>query len=91
MLNTGANQYPLCLLDTMAVSEMVKRPERAFRHFLEWAHDSEKPFVPCFTVYTLMELRRKPTLFNSFVEHFQPFPCVLLKGYLEFLSEEVCS
>jgi hypothetical protein len=92
MLRIVGKEYPLCILDTMAVSEMVKRPEQTFRHFLEWSH-SAKPyqFVPCFTVYTLMEIRRKPELFAAFVEHFHPFPCVMLKGYLEFLTEEVAS
>jgi hypothetical protein len=91
MLKTDTNEYPLCLLDTMAVSEMVKRPKGAFQHFLEWAHEGTQPFVPCFTVYTLMELRRKPELFSTFIDHFQPFPCVLLKGYMEFVAEEVNS
>src|SRR6266511_1917668 len=91
MLAVGDTSYPLCLLDTMAVSEMVKRPKGAFRHFLEWSHASQTPFLPCFTVYTLIELRRKPALFQQFVEQFHPFPCVLLKGYMELLAEEVAS
>lgn len=89
MLIVGEDSYPLCLLDTLAVSEMVKRPRGAFKHFLEWSHDREVPFVPCFTVYALIELRRKPTLFSQFIEHFDPFPCVLLKGYMELIAEEV--
>src|SRR5690242_12516559 len=91
MLVAGNNRYPLCLLDTLAVSEMVKRPREAFKHFLEWSHATDVPFVPCFTVYTLIELRRKPELFDQFVEHFQPFPCVLLKGYMELIAEEVAN
>ena len=56
MLRGAEHEYPLCLLDTMAVSEMVKRPGGLFRHFLEWSHDAPRMFVPCFTVYTGMEL-----------------------------------
>jgi hypothetical protein len=89
MFPVGDTQYPLCLLDTMAVSEMVKRPQAAFRHFLEWSMDVQPQFVPCFTVYTLIELRRKPDLFEKFIEQFHPFPCVLLKGYAQLLDEEV--
>jgi hypothetical protein len=70
---------------------MVKRPAGTFRHFLEWSMDTQPQFVPCFTVYTLMELRRKPGLFEKFVEHFHPFPCVLLKGYAQLLDEEVAN
>jgi hypothetical protein len=91
VLKVGNTHYPLCLLDTMAVSEMVKRPEGAFRRFLEWSMDVQPQFVPCFTVYTLMELRRKPQLFKDFIEAFHPFPCVLLKGYAQLLDEEVTS
>ncbi len=91
MFAVGNTSYPLCLLDTMAASEMVKRPEGALRHFLEWAMDAEPMFLPSFTVYTLMELRRKPELFADFIEQFHPFPCVLLKGYAQLLEEEVAS
>jgi hypothetical protein len=81
--------YPLCLLDTLAVSEMVKRPAGALRNFYEWSHRSEPTFLPCFTVYTLIELRRQPALFEQFIGQFHPFPCVLVKGYMNFLDEEV--
>lgn len=91
MLTVGDTNYPLCLLDTMAVSEMVKQPKGAFRHFREWATDATTMFVPCFTVYTLMELRRTPALFQQFIEQFHPFPCVLLKGYMELIGEEVAN
>jgi hypothetical protein len=92
MFAVGDTNYPLCLLDTMAVSEMVKQPQGAVRrHFLEWSMDSQPMFVPCFAVYTLIELRRKPALFETFIEQFHPFPCVMLKGYWQLLEEEVAS
>ena len=91
MLAVGDTEYPLCLLDTMAVSEMVKRPEGAFRNFLDWSHRADPQIVPCFTIYTLMELRRKPVLFDQFVERFDPFPCVMVKGYAHLLEDEVAA
>lgn len=91
MFAVGDTQYPLCLLDTMAVSEMVKRPAGAFGRFLDWSTEVQPQFVPCFTVYTLIELRRKPDLFERFIEHFHPFPCVLLKGYAQFIEEEAAA
>jgi hypothetical protein len=89
MLTVGDHQYPLCLLDTMAVSEMVKDPEGFFRHFYDWALAPEPQFIPCFTIYTIWELRQAPAVFQKFVELFQVFPCVLMKGYEELLLEEV--
>src|SRR5205814_2007086 len=74
-----------------AVSEMVKRPTGAMRRFSEWSHESEPQFVPCFTIYTLMELRRRPALFQQFVDRFQSLPCVLLKGYAHLLEDEIAA
>jgi hypothetical protein len=88
MMRVGDSEVRLCLLDTMAVSEMVKRPKGVFRHFLEWAMAPGAPVLPCFTPYTLIELRRKPTLFAQFIEQFHLFPCVLLRGYMEFIEDE---
>jgi hypothetical protein len=90
MLRTPGGDYPLCVLDTMVVSEMVKRPEDVRRRVLEWAMLAEpRPFAPSFTVYTLMELRRAPRVFEQFIELFGALPCVMLKGYHELLAEEV--
>jgi hypothetical protein len=88
VIRGAQGEYPLCLLDTMAVSEMVKRPEGMFRHYIEWAHGRPTLLVPCFTVYTVMELRRKPDLFRQFIQQFESYPCALLKGYMELLEEE---
>jgi hypothetical protein len=87
MLRGEREDHPVCLLDTMAVSEMVKRPDGMFRHFLEWSHDGPT-LIPCFTVYTLMELRRLPDLFLQFIERFDGYPCGMAKGYLELMEEE---
>lgn len=91
MIAVGDNEYPLCLLDTMAVSEMVKRPDVAFRNFYEWAIASTPCFIPCFSPFTLIELRRSPDLFQGFIEQFHPFPCVLLKEYDWLLKDEVAA
>jgi hypothetical protein len=88
VIRGAENEYPICLLDTMAVSEMAKRPDGLFLHFVEWSHDGPETFVPCFTVYTLMELRRQPDLFRTFIEVFQNYPCGMLKGYAELMDEE---
>jgi hypothetical protein len=87
MLRGTHGEHPVCLLDTMAVSEMVKRPQGLFRHFLEWSHDGPI-LIPCFTIYTLMELRRKPDLFGEFIERFDGYPCGMAKGYMELMEEE---
>jgi hypothetical protein len=91
MFPVGDKSYPLCLLDTLALREMVKRPQGALRHFFEWATTDERTVVPCFSLFTLIELRRSPALFDEFIELFAPIPCVLLKGYAQLIGEEVAS
>lgn len=76
----------------MVVSEMVKGgASPVLRYFYEWACAAKPVIVPCFTVYTLMELRRSPTVFRQFIERFQILPCVMLKGYAHILEEEVAN
>lgn len=86
MLN-GTN-YRLCLLDTNALSEMVKR-EQVLRNFLTWALDAKPSFVPCFSLFSVLELRRSPDLCHRFVELFRIVPCLMLKSHEQLLEDEV--
>lgn len=88
MLILGEREVPLCLLDTNAVSEMVNHPEGAGRNFLSWAMQSLQ-HVPCFSPFTLLELRQSPSVFKRFIEMFRVLPCVLLKGYDQLFEEEI--
>jgi hypothetical protein len=89
MLDLGDTKYPLCLLDTLALSEMVKRPQPVLRNFFEWAMSADPCFVPAFSIFSVFELRRSRSLFDTFIEMFDPIPCVLLKGYEWFLNDEI--
>jgi hypothetical protein len=90
MFRVGDNTYRLCLLDTMALSEMAKTPDPLMTSFMRWSQGSQL-FVPCFTVSSVMELRSRPELFELFLERFAPWPCVLLKGYAHLLEDEVAT
>jgi len=83
--NSG-NTYNLCLLDTNALSEIIKYPKVEGRGFVERFGPSS--FVPCFSVYNLIELRRKQSLFDEFVAFFAKYPCILLKPQPMILNEE---
>jgi len=82
----SGNSYNLCLLDTNALSEIVKHPEDEGRGFKQ--NFSPSSNAPCFTVYNLFELRRKPDLFKAFVAFFRIYPCFLLKPHPMILDEE---
>lgn len=82
----SGNTYKLCLLDTNVLSEIVKRPNIEGKGFIERFGPSA--FAPCFSVYNLIELRRKQELFQAFVEFFANYPCFLLKPHQLILNEE---
>jgi hypothetical protein len=87
MVTLNGTDYRLCLLDTNAISEMVKR-EDSLRHFLLWAADEPPMYIPSFTLFTVLELRRSPKLFQQFLERFGPLPSTLLKSHEQLLEEE---
>lgn len=91
MIELNGNQYGLCLVDTNAASEMSKYPAREFRNFLEWSLTDKPTMIPCFSMFTIMELRRKPTVYEQFLETFSPFPIAILKSHEQLLAEEVDS
>jgi hypothetical protein len=83
----SGNTYRLCLLDTNALSEIVKRPSVEGRGFLDrFGPDS---FVPCFTPYNLFELRRHSTVYEKFLAFFAIYPAFLTTPYQYILKAEM--
>jgi hypothetical protein len=54
MLKVGNNAYPLCLLDTNAVSALIKNPRREFRNYLDWANRGTRYFIPSFSLFSVL-------------------------------------
>lgn len=82
----SGKSYKLCLLDTNILSEMVKNPDKEGAGFIKIFGPFDH--APCFTVYNLFELRRKPNLFKKFVSLFRVYACFLLKPQPMILEEE---
>jgi hypothetical protein len=92
MLRLGpGKEYPLCLLDTNAVSAIVKNPDREFRHYLSWSMRTPSMYVPSFSVFTVLELRHSPAVYEKFLELFTTIPCVMLKSFDQLVEDEVRS
>lgn len=87
MLQINGTNYRLCLLDTNALSEMVKQPD-VLAHYYEWAMAERPYFVPCFSLFSVLELRRRPELYRTFIERFDALPCFLLKSHEQLLEDE---
>ena len=90
MVTINGNTYGVCLLDTNALSEFVRRPTQDFRHFLDW-EPGGLTLIPSFSLFSVIELRRRPSLYREFLTLFNDFPCVILKGHEQLLEEEVAA
>lgn len=81
--------YKLCLLDTNALSEIVKHPMNEGRSFIERFPPSE--FVPCFLVENLIELRRRRNVYDKFIEFFNVYPSLLAQPFTLIRNAEIAA
>ncbi len=91
MITLSGNRYRLCLLDTNAVSEMAKRPDTEFRHFVTWAMGGDTASISCFSLFTVLELRKRPDIYRMFLDLFDQLPCSLLMSHEQLLEAEVAA
>ena len=87
MITINGNHYRLVLLDTNALSEFAKRGD-SLRHFLTWS-SAEPMFIPCFSLFSVLEMRRRPDVYGRFKELFGVLPCMLVKSHEQLLEDEV--
>lgn len=80
------NTYRLCLLDTNVLSEILKNPTVEGRGFIKYYKPSS--YVPCLTIYNIIELRRKPKLFEAYCDLFSLYSHFLLKPYQLIFQNE---
>ncbi len=62
--------------------------QQVLRHFLTWSMEAKPAFVPCFSLFTVLELRRRPDVYRRFLELFRVIPCMVLKSHEQLLEEE---
>ena len=48
-------------------------------------------FVPCFSLFSILEMRRRVDVYERFKEVFRVFPCILVKSHEQLLDDEVRS
>ena len=89
MVVINGRQYKLCLLDTNAVSEMIKNRNSEFQKYLN--NLFRDGFIPSFSLFSIIELKQKRDLFSEFLDIFSVFPSVILKGHQQILEEEIKS
>lgn len=78
--------YNICLLDTNAISDIVRPQSPSITEF-RWRIEQEA-YVPCFAIQSMVELRRRPDLFDAFLSFFSQTPILILKDFEEILALE---
>jgi hypothetical protein len=89
VIKINGNEYRLALLDTNAVSEFVKH-RASLRSFFTWMHGPPM-YVPCFSIFSILELGRRDDVYKQFKDLFQVVPCLIIKSHEQLLEEEVRS
>ncbi len=87
MITLNDHQYKLCLVDTNVVSEMVKRPYDLPGRFYEAFPPST--FIPCFSLFTILELRRNPGVYEGFLRIFSLLPCFVVNPLDQLFRDEL--
>lgn len=87
MIKVNGKDYRLVLLDTNALSEFARQDD-GFRHFLSWS-STPPMFIPCFSLFSILEMRRRVDVYERFKEVFRVFPCILVKSHEQLLDDEV--
>ena len=87
MIILNEHTYKLCLIDTNVTSEMLKRPDPIMRHFFETIKPNE--YIPCFSIFTILELREKDDVYKRFLETFSVFPVLTFKSSDQLFQDEL--
>lgn len=87
MLEINGNKYNLCLLDTNALSNLLKSPENWIKH-IDNKFDISKTIL-CYSIFTLSELWYIPDLFKIYLDFFSTFPSAVLDGHESILVKEI--
>lgn len=86
-ISQNNNEYKLVLLDTNALSEIVENRFNSGKGFV--LNFSPEAYIPVFTIYNLIEIRRDQKTYNNFLKFFSIYPCFLLKTRDMIITNEI--
>jgi len=82
----SGNTYQLVLLDTNALSDIAKSKKKEGLRFV--TEFDAGGYAPCFTSYSLIEIRRNEEAYKSFLKFFSVYPIFMLKPHSVILEDE---
>jgi hypothetical protein len=84
----GSDEYNLILLDTNIIREILSFPTNTGKGFFLKAFLSETKYVPCFSIFNVIELMPYNDIFEKFVALFSEIPCLMLFTAKQFIEAE---
>ncbi len=80
-------EYKLCLLDSCIISEILKNRKEEGKNFVQLFLQNH--YVPCISIWSILELRKSRNLFNQFLDFLSIFPFFLTKSPIDIFTDEI--
>lgn len=88
MLINGTD-YKLIFLDSNAIREITNNTFSSGKGFLENYLAKDIPYIPCFSIYNVIELKPNIEGFQKFIDYFNIVPCLMFYFSRTIIQEEV--
>jgi len=87
MITLNGRDYKLLLLDTNILIEIIRNQNNELKNFWRW-FNSER-YIICFSIFTILELKKSSSVYQQFLDLFSIIPCAILKSHEQLLADEV--
>jgi len=87
MIEVNGNKYKLLLLDTNALSNLLKDSKKWIK-YIDSKFSIAKTVI-CYSAFTLCEITRRKDLFVKYIELFSIFPSAILDGFDSIYKKEL--
>ena len=86
-IELNGKSYRLTYLDTNVISEVCKR--RELGRAIVLALLGPEHIIPCYSPLSIIEIKKRTELFESYIECFGALPSIIMKGHDQLVEEEM--
>jgi len=87
MIKVNNNEYKLLLLDTNALSDLLKN-RKGWIEYINREFSISKSVI-CYSVFSLSELSKNKVLFDEYLQFFSIYPSLILDGHEAIFNKEL--
>lgn len=85
----GQNNYKVILLDTNAIREIITNTCNSGKGFFsKFLSDDSSMYVPCISLYNVLELKPYEDIYEKFLDFFSSIPCFVFYPAKSIIREE---